>query len=79
MDLVILVPNGLGAILGFIQVFLCMVAPRKEILASGEIEVNDVERSVEELADVDVGTADTDIEANDVEETPSSTTKQSKA
>ena len=79
MDLVILVPNGLGAILGFIQVFLCMVAPRKEMLASGVIEVNDVERSVEELADVDVGTATTDVEATDVEETPSSTTELSKA
>jgi len=47
MDWIIMVPNGLGAILGFIQMFLRLVIPSREILpSSSEIErpeVMDVE------------------------------------
>ncbi len=59
MDLVILIPNGLGAILGFIQVFLCLIAPRKEILVSGETEQDSEDIDDEEEA----GAVTTNMEA----------------
>jgi len=49
------VPNGLGAILGFIQMFLRLVVPSRETFpSSGEIERQD---------ELSVGGTDVDIEA----------------
>eukprot|EP00579_Thalassiosira_antarctica_P032040 CAMPEP_0201992858 /NCGR_PEP_ID=MMETSP0905-20130828/1274_1 /ASSEMBLY_ACC=CAM_ASM_000554 /TAXON_ID=420261 /ORGANISM="Thalassiosira antarctica, Strain CCMP982" /LENGTH=269 /DNA_ID=CAMNT_0048547595 /DNA_START=329 /DNA_END=1138 /DNA_ORIENTATION=- len=55
MDWIIIVPNGLGAILGFIQMFLRLVVPSRETFpSSGEIERQD---------ELSVGGTDVDIEA----------------
>lgn len=66
MDLVVLIPNALGAILGFIQMFLCLIAPRKEVLVSGETE-----QDSEDLADIDdeeeAGVVTTNMEATNEE------------
>ena len=44
MDWFIIVPNGLGAILGFIQMFLRLIVPARETFpSSGETEQRDVE------------------------------------
>lgn len=59
MDMVLLIPNGLGAILGFIQMFLCLVAPRRE---TGETEVQDSH----DVADIDDVEEAIDEEANQV-------------
>ena len=38
-----MVPNGLGAILGFIQMILCLIVPRQtEVEQAGDIEDNQV-------------------------------------
>ena len=43
MDYFIVVPNGLGAILGFIQMILCLIVPRQtEVEQAGDIEDNQV-------------------------------------
>mmetsp|Transcript_1695 Transcript_1695/g.3387 ORF Transcript_1695/g.3387 Transcript_1695/m.3387 type:complete len:80 (-) Transcript_1695:125-364(-) len=41
MDWFIIVPNGLGAILSFIQIFLRIVVPSREISSSSSAEVTD--------------------------------------
>ncbi len=74
MDKVIIIPNGLGAALGAIQMFLCLVAPRREILASGDTEVQDSHDlveidDVEEAGGEATGIEATETEANDVETT----------
>jgi hypothetical protein len=66
MDMVLLIPNGLGALLGFVQIFLCMIAPRKEILASGETEVQD-SHDVVDVVDEEVGVEATDMDSTDDE------------
>ena len=46
-DWFIIVPNGLGAILGFIQMFLRLIIPNREALSTAaDNEVNDIESSV---------------------------------
>ena len=66
MDFVLLIPNGLGAVLGFIQMFLCLIAPRKEMLVSGETD-----QGGEDLVNIDdeegAGVETTDLEATDEE------------
>lgn len=49
MDWIIVIPNGLGAILGFIQVFLCFVIPRR-----GEAPFAPAHMAAEEATDSDV-------------------------
>lgn len=57
MDWIIITPNGVGAILGFIQMFICLVIPNREKESSDKIESQGVQLTEEEL-DVDV-----DVEA----------------
>jgi hypothetical protein len=67
MDMVLLIPNGLGALLGFVQIFLCMIAPRRDILTSGETEVQD-SLDLAGLNDVEeLGVEAMDMEATDEE------------
>ena len=54
MDYIIMVPNGLGAILGFIQMFLRLVVP------SGDTSPSEIETQVDDKSE---GVADVDIEA----------------
>ena len=54
MDYIIMVPNGLGAILGFIQMFLRLVVP------SGDTSPSEIETQVDDKSE---GFADVDIEA----------------
>ena len=56
MDYIIMVPNGLGAILGFIQMFLRLVVP------SGDTSPSKIETQVDD-EDKSIGIADADIEA----------------
>ena len=58
MDYFIIVPNGLGAILGFIQMFLRLVVPSRDLFSSDERERED---DVELPGSVPV--LDADIEA----------------
>jgi len=67
MDMVLLIPNGLGALLGFVQIFLCMIAPRRDILTLGETEVQD-SLDLAGLNDVEeLGVEAMDMEATDEE------------
>ena len=54
MDYIIMVPNGLGAILGFIQMFLRLVVP------SGDTSPSEIDTQVDDKSE---GFADVDIEA----------------
>ena len=51
LDWFIIVPNGLGAILGFIQMFLRLVVPSKDIFA--EADERDRQRRGVEVKDKD--------------------------
>jgi hypothetical protein len=59
MDWIIITPNGVGAILGFIQIFICLVIPNREKLSSDKIESQGIQLT-EKVLDVDV---DVDVEA----------------
>jgi hypothetical protein len=39
MDWIMIIPNGIGAILGFIQMFICFLVPSREEVSSAKIEV----------------------------------------
>ena len=52
MDWIIIVPNSLGVILGFIQIFLHLVYPSRETPPSGKIERQDELSG--EVTDVDI-------------------------
>ena len=58
MDYFIIVPNGLGSILGFVQMFLRLVVPSRDLFSSSERERED---DVELPGPVPV--LDSDIEA----------------
>jgi len=66
MDWIIIVPNGFGAILGFIQMFLRLVVPSRETFPSGEVE-----RQLE----LSGGVTDVDIEATVSASTAEASTK----
>ena len=51
MDWIIMIPQGLGAIIGFVQMFICLVVPSGEKVSSVEIQAV---QPVEEVTDVDV-------------------------
>ncbi len=55
MDWIMIIPNGVGAILGFIQIFICLVIPRQEKVPPSEIETGGVQPA-ENVTDVDVET-----------------------
>lgn len=58
LDWFIIVPNGLGAILGFIQMFLRLVVPSKDIFAAADerdrqrrgVEVKDKDAKDDQIA-----------------------------
>ncbi len=54
MDWIMIIPNGVGAILGFVQIFICLVIPSREKASPGEIEIQGVH---EEGTDEDVETS----------------------
>ena len=47
MDWIMIIPNGTGAILGFIQMFICLVIPSRGEVSSAEIEIQPVEEETE--------------------------------
>ncbi len=55
MDWIMIIPNGVGAILGFIQIFICLVIPSREKVPSSDIETGGIHPE-EKVTDVDVET-----------------------
>ena len=51
MDWIIMIPQGSGAIIGFVQMFICLVIPSRDKVFSVEIQAV---QPVEEVTDVDV-------------------------
>ena len=47
MDWIMIIPNGTGAILGFIQMFICLVIPSRGEVSSAEIEIQPMEEETE--------------------------------
>ena len=55
MDWLLIIPNGVGAILGFIQIFICLVIPSREKVPHSEIESGGIQPA-EKVTDEDVET-----------------------
>ena len=47
MDWIIMIPQGLGAIIGFVQMFICLVVPSRGEGSSAEIEIQPLEEETE--------------------------------
>jgi hypothetical protein len=61
LDWTLVIPNGMGAILGIIQLFICLVIPSRVNESSSEIKCQ-VGQPVEVVTDVDVETSIPSIE-----------------